>query len=58
MIILLFYDLFVIVDEKEFSIEKSYNIIYMKSKTSDENGITYFLASEDFTGPSGIVFMH
>ena len=34
------------------------NNIYMKSKTSDENGITYFLASEDFTGPSGIVFMH
>ena len=24
------------------------NNIYMKSKTSDENGITYFLASEDF----------
>ena len=24
------------------------NNVYMKSKTSDENGITYFLASEDF----------
>ncbi len=38
-----FYDLFVIVDEKEFSIEKSYNIIYMKSKT-DFNKIQIDLA--------------
>ena len=38
-----FYDLFVIVDEKEFSIEKSYNIIYMESKT-DFNKIQIDLA--------------
>ena len=31
------------------------NNIYMKSKTSDENGITYFLASEDFSNLKKII---
>ena len=31
------------------------NNIYMKSKTSDENGITYFLASEDFNNLKTII---
>ena len=31
------------------------NNIYMKSKTSDENGITYFLASEDFNNLKKII---
>lgn len=31
------------------------NNIYMKSKTSDENGITYFLASEDFNNLRKII---
>ena len=31
------------------------NNIYMKSKTSDDNGITYFLASEDFNNLKKII---
>lgn len=31
------------------------NNVYMKSKTSDENGITYFLASEDFNNLKKII---
>ena len=31
------------------------NNFYMKSKTSDENGITYFLASEDFNNLKKII---
>ena len=31
------------------------NNVYMKSKTSDDNGITYFLASEDFNNLKKII---
>ena len=31
------------------------NNVYMKSKTSDENGITYFLASDDFNNLKKII---